>query len=78
MKHIQQLDMRFSKIFRFGTTRTAINFDLANILNANYTQAITQAYGAAVAGPGQHHGRPVVQAGSAVRFLGDGWLRAKG
>ena len=45
VKHIQQLDMRFAKVFRFGTTRTSINFDLANILNANYTQAITQAYG---------------------------------
>jgi hypothetical protein len=45
VKHIQQLDMRFAKIFRFGTTRTSINFDLANILNANYTQVITQAYG---------------------------------
>ena len=45
MKHIQQLDMRFAKVFRFGSMRTSINFDLANILNGNYTQAITQAYG---------------------------------
>jgi hypothetical protein len=45
VKHIQQLDMRFAKVFRFGTTRTSINFDLANILNANYTQVIVQAYG---------------------------------
>ena len=45
VKHIQQLDMRFSKIFRFGTKRTSVNFDLANILNSNSTQLITQAYG---------------------------------
>ena len=30
-----QLDLRFTKLFRFGGTRTSVNFDLANILNAN-------------------------------------------
>jgi hypothetical protein len=42
---VNNVDMRFAKVLRFGTMRTSINFDLANILNANYTQAITQAYG---------------------------------
>jgi hypothetical protein len=45
LKHIQQLDIRFSKILRMGRTRTALNLDLANALNANYTQIITTAYG---------------------------------
>ena len=46
VKHIQQLDIRFSKLLRFGRTRSTLNVDLANVLNANYSQAITQAYGA--------------------------------
>ena len=46
VEHIQQLDIRFSKILRFGRTRSLLSMDLANALNANYSQAITQAYGA--------------------------------
>jgi hypothetical protein len=46
VEHIQQLDIRFSKILRFGRTRSALSLDLANALNANFAQAITQAYGA--------------------------------
>ena len=34
-ERLNQLDVRFAKILRFGRTRTAINFDLANALNAN-------------------------------------------
>jgi hypothetical protein len=45
VKSIQQLDMRFSKILRMGRTRAALNLDLANMFNSNYTQAITTAYG---------------------------------
>jgi len=45
VKHIQQLDVRFSKIFRMGRTRTAVNLDLANAFNSNATQIITTAYG---------------------------------
>ena len=45
VKHIQQLDIRFSKLLRFGRTRSTLSMDLANALNANYSQAITQAYG---------------------------------
>ena len=45
VKYIQQLDMRFSKILRMGRIRTALNVDLANMFNSNYTQAITTAYG---------------------------------
>jgi len=37
-----QLDLRFSKLFRFGGARTNVNFDLANILNANPVLALNQ------------------------------------
>ena len=46
VEHIQQLDIGFSKILRFGRTRSTLSLDLANALNANFSQAITQAYGA--------------------------------
>jgi hypothetical protein len=32
---LNQLDLRFAKLLRFGTTRTTINFDLYNATNAN-------------------------------------------
>ena len=35
-----QFDMRFTKLFRFSGTRTSVNFDLANILNANPVLAL--------------------------------------
>jgi len=34
-ERLNQLDLRFAKIFKFGPTKTAINFDLYNALNAN-------------------------------------------
>ncbi len=45
VKHIQQLDLRISKILKMGRTRAVLSVDLANLLNANYTQTITTAYG---------------------------------
>jgi hypothetical protein len=45
VEHIKQLDLRFSKILRFGRTRTTLNVDLANLLNANYSQLIVVNYG---------------------------------
>jgi hypothetical protein len=45
VKHIQQLDLRLSKILKMGRTRAALSVDFANLLNANYTQTITTAYG---------------------------------
>ena len=34
-ERLNQLDLRFAKLLKFGRTRTSINFDLYNILNAN-------------------------------------------
>jgi hypothetical protein len=34
-ERLNQIDFRVSKIFRFATTRTNINFDFYNVLNAN-------------------------------------------
>jgi hypothetical protein len=45
VKHIQQLDLRLSKIFKMGRTRAVVSVDLANLTNSNYTQLITTAYG---------------------------------
>jgi hypothetical protein len=45
LQHIQQLDIRVSKVLRWGRMRTALNLDLANVFNSNYTQLITTAYG---------------------------------
>jgi hypothetical protein len=32
---LNQVDFRVAKIFRFGTTRTQVNFDLYNLFNTN-------------------------------------------
>jgi hypothetical protein len=41
---INQLDMRFSKILRFGGARTNINFDLYNALNSNPVRLYNNSY----------------------------------
>jgi hypothetical protein len=42
-----QLDLRMSKIFRMGTSRVSVNFDLANLLNRNDILGLSGTYGAA-------------------------------
>jgi hypothetical protein len=44
-EHINQLDFRVAKILRFGRTRTSLNFDLANVMNANTFLTVNGAYG---------------------------------
>jgi hypothetical protein len=39
-----QIDMRFAKILRFGSTRTDIGVDLANMLNTNYATGFANTY----------------------------------
>jgi hypothetical protein len=39
-----QVDLRVSKVLRFGRSRTALNFDLYNALNASPVTAYSTAY----------------------------------
>ena len=41
---VNQLDLRFSKILRFGAARTKISLDLYNSLNANPALTYNQTY----------------------------------
>jgi hypothetical protein len=34
-ERLNQIDLRFAKLFRFNTTKTSINFDLYNVTNSN-------------------------------------------
>jgi hypothetical protein len=47
VERLNQIDFRVSKIFRFGSTRTNVNFDLYNLLNSNAVIAENFTYGAA-------------------------------
>ena len=44
VERVNQLDFRVSKIFRYGATRTSINFDLYNLFNANSVIAENSTY----------------------------------
>jgi hypothetical protein len=44
-KRINNIDMRFAKIFRFGGRRADVGIDLYNIINANTQTGYNQAYG---------------------------------
>ncbi len=41
---LNQLDLRFSKLFRLGTTRTTVNLDVNNVLNVNPVTAESPVY----------------------------------
>ena len=44
---VQQVDLRFSKSFRFGGVRANGNIDLANLFNTGNVLAVTERYGPA-------------------------------
>jgi hypothetical protein len=41
---LNQLDLRFSKILRFGATRTTVNLDVNNVMNVNPVTAESPVY----------------------------------
>jgi len=43
-ERLNQLDLRFSKVFRYGATRTALNFDVYNATNASTVQVQSNSY----------------------------------
>jgi hypothetical protein len=45
VERLNQIDLRVSKLFRFGSTRTAINFDFYNVTNSNSVLSENFAYG---------------------------------
>ena len=44
---LNQIDFRVAKLFRFGTTRTSINFDFYNVTNSNSVLTENATFGAA-------------------------------
>ena len=51
------LDLRFSKIFRFGKYRTSVNLDLSNALNSSGVTSINNNYSAWLQPTGIHLAR---------------------
>lgn len=47
IERLNQIDLRVAKIFRVGGTRTSLNFDFYNVLNANSVLTENFTYGAA-------------------------------
>ena len=47
VERMRQLDLRLSKLFRVGPTRTSVNFDFFNVLNSNAVINENITYGAA-------------------------------
>jgi hypothetical protein len=41
---LNQVDLRFGKILRFGRTKTAINLDVYNVFNANTVLTVNNAF----------------------------------
>ena len=48
-----QIDMRFAKIFRFGSRRVDVGVDLSNLLNTNYATTYENTYQYSVANASQ-------------------------
>ncbi len=45
IERLNQIDLRFAKLFRFSGTRTSINFDFYNVLNSNSVLTENQVFG---------------------------------
>ena len=43
-ERLTELDLRFSKLFRFGITRTTVNLDVYNALNGNVARSLNNNY----------------------------------
>ena len=50
IERLNQIDLRFAKLFRYGSTKTALNFDFYNVTNSNSVLGENFAYGAGGAG----------------------------
>jgi hypothetical protein len=47
IERLNQIDLRFAKLFRIGGTKTSINFDFFNVLNSNSVLTENQTFGSA-------------------------------
>jgi hypothetical protein len=47
IERLNQIDLRFAKLFRIAGTRTSINFDFFNVLNSNSVLTENQTFGSA-------------------------------
>jgi hypothetical protein len=52
VERLNQIDLRFAKLLRFGGTRTSVNFDFYNVTNSNSVLAENPAYSASGIIPG--------------------------
>ena len=52
-----QLDLRFSKLFRFSKYRTSVNLDLSNALNSSGITSVNSSYSAWLTPTGIHLAR---------------------
>ncbi len=50
-ERLNQIDLRFAKLFRFNTTKTSLNFDLYNVTNSNSVLTENATFGAAYRTP---------------------------
>src|SRR6185503_9038842 len=44
-ERVNQIDMRFAKILRFGRSRTTVGFDVYNLANSNAVLTYNQTFG---------------------------------
>jgi hypothetical protein len=52
VERLNQIDLRFAKLLRFGRTRTSVNFDFYNVTNSNSVLSENPAYSPSNVTPG--------------------------